>query len=142
MKTIVDYLIENKIYNGDIAAYEIKLKLSNNYIIMQVDDYPEHSIQIDGEINPEEEIEDILDKIYFANIRFCDECGKPFDTGFVAGDGDWYCCEECFEPTMDRDYGKGSWRTTDEEGGHGGFYEFLRDDGELEDTGIYWTEWN
>lgn len=75
-------------------------------------------------------------------IRFCEVCGRPFDAGFIAGYGDWYCCEECFEPTMDKDYGKGNWRPTDEEGEYGGLYEFLGDNGEWQDTGVYWTEWN
>lgn len=142
MKTIVDYLIQNKIYEEEIAGYNVKLKLSGKYIVMQVDDYPEDLIRLNKNDVPETEIKYILDEDYGAEIRFCEICGKPFETGFIAGDGDWYCCEECFEPTMDKDYGKGKWRATDEEGEYSGFYEFIGRDGEWQDTGIYWTEWN
>ena len=62
--------------------------------------------------------------------------------GCIAGDGWWYCCEECFETTMDNDYGKGKWRATKEEGKFGGFYEALNDEGIWEDTCIFWTQWN
>lgn len=141
MKTIVDYLIQNKIYEEEIVGYNVKLKLSGKYIIMQVDDYPEYLIRFNKNNDPETEIKYILDEDYGAEIRFCEVCGKPFESGFIAGDGDWYCCEECFEVTMDKDYGKGNWRPTDEEGEYGGFYEYLNN-GEWQDTGIYWTEWN
>ena len=43
---------------------------------------------------------------------------------------------------MNKAYGKGKWRGTDEEGYYGGFYEYLQDDGEWEDTGVFYTEWN
>jgi hypothetical protein len=86
------------------------------------------------------DLQDMLDE-FGLEIRFCEECGKPYDAGFIAGDGDWYCCHECFESIMDRDYGKGKWRATDEEGDRGGFYEYLDGD-EWEDTGIFYTEWN
>jgi hypothetical protein len=89
----------------------------------------------------EEFIEDVL-SAHKIEVRFCEECGKPYDAGYIAGDGDWYCCEDCFEGVMNRDYGEGKWRGTDEEGYYGGYYEHLEDDGEWEDTGIYWTEWN
>ena len=42
---------------------------------------------------------------------------------------------------MDKDYGKENWKPTDEEGEYGGFYEYLNN-GEWQDAGIYWTEWN
>ena len=142
MKTIIDYLIQNKIYEEEIRGYNVKLELSDKYIVMQVDDYPEDLIKINGDVGPDTEIKYILEEDYNTEIRFCEVCGKPFDAGFIAGDGDWYCCEECFESAMDKDYGKGNWRPTDEEGEYGGFYEFLGRDGEWQDTGIYWTEWN
>ena len=75
------------------------------------------------------------------NIKeICEECGKPFDAGFIGGDGDWYCCGSCFDDAMDKTYGEGKWRPTDEEGEYGGFYENFDGD-EWVDTSIYYTEW-
>lgn len=88
-----------------------------------------------------ETLQYLFESITEMEIRFCEECGKPYDRGFTAENGDWYCCEECFESTMDRDYGRGNWRAAKEEGAYGGWYETLRD-GRWEDTGIYWTDWN
>lgn len=137
MKTIVDYLIEHKEYEHDFKGREFKLELlgpniilthnGKQYLVEQSDD-SEYIIQ---EILEDNKIE----------IRFCEECGKPFDAGFVADGGFWYCCEDCFDGAMDESYGKGKWRGTEEEGDYGGFYEYLNDDGEWEDTSIYYTEW-
>ena len=142
MKTVVDYLIENKTYEECIAGYEIKLKLINEYVVMEVNDYPEYLIEIDGEVSVETEIQIILEDKFGANIRFCEVCGIPYDMGFIAGDGDWYCCQSCFKDAMDKDYNKDGWRASEYEGEYGGFYEFLNENGEWEDTGIYYTEWN
>ena len=141
MKTIIDYLIENKTYEEDIASHIVKLKLSNKCIVMTVDE-DRYLIKRSGEVSPETEIRAILEDIYGANIRFCDECGIPYDMGFMAGDGEWYCCQSCFEDVLNRDFGKDGWRESEDEGEYGGFYEYLNDNGEWEDTGIFYTEWN
>lgn len=141
MKTIIDYLIENKTYEEDIANHIVKLKLSKKCIVMTVDE-DRYLIKRSGEVSPETEIRAILEDIYGANIRFCDECGIPYDMGFMAGDGEWYCCQSCFEDVLNRDLGKDGWRESEDEGEHGGYYEYLNDDGEWEDTGIFYTEWN
>lgn len=142
MKTIIDYLIQNKIYEEEIAGHKIELRLSKKCVVMTVDGDRYLIKRFNEDVSPDTEIKYILEENYNTEIRFCEVCGKPFDAGFIAGDGDWYCCEECFEPTMDKNYGKGKWRGTDEEGEYGGFYEFLGHNGEWQDTGIYWTEWN
>ena len=133
MKTIVDYLKENN-YEGQIGEYAIEIFLHKDKINI-VCDHDEYIVKSASEI------QDILYDNYNTEIRFCSECGKPFDAGFMAGDGEWYCCEDCFEDVMNEDYGKGNWRATDEEGCYGGFYEYL-DGNEWEDTGIFYTEWN
>lgn len=136
MKRLIDYL-ENKNFEGQIGEYNIEIFLHEGKIKLLCD-HDEYDIESN---RPEYEIQDILYDNYNTEIRFCDECGKPYDAGFMAGDGEWYCCEDCFEPVMNRDYGEGKWRATDEEGCHGGFYEYL-DGNEWEDTGIFYTEWN
>ncbi len=141
MKTVVDYLIEHKTYEEDISVDTVKLELTDKNVIMTVDD-DRYFIKRDGEVSVETEIRSILEDLYEANIRFCEICGIPYDMGFVGGDGEWYCCQSCFEDAMDKDYGKDGWRGTDDEGEYGGYYEYLRADGEWEDTGIYYTEWN
>ena len=137
MKTIVDYLQKNSIFEGYIGEYSIEIMLHKGKIFLLCD-HDEYDINLSS---PEYAIQDIMYDKYNTEIRFCDECGKPYDAGFMAGDGEYYCCEECFEPMMDRDYGKGKWRATEDEGYRGGFYEYLDGD-EWEDTGIFYTEWN
>ena len=140
MKTVLDYLKEHGKYEHDFKGRAFKLELIGECILLTRENGKEHVINAnqkgwDIEIN----IQGILehDKI---EIRFCEECGKPFDAGFIAGDGDWYCCEDCFDGAMDATYGEGKWRPTDEEGEYGGFYESF--DGNVwEDTSVYYTEW-
>lgn len=142
MKTVEDYLTEHGVYEESIADHIVKLKLAKKTIVMTVDDDRYLIKRFDDEISPETEIRAILEDIYGANIRFCDTCGIPYDMGFMAGDGDWYCCQSCFEETLNSDYGKDRWRGTEEEGEYGGYYEYLNSSGEWEDTGIFYTEWN
>ena len=141
MKTIVDYLKKNKKYIHNTAGHYFELKLHNDDIALEIDGdvwlidaYPPH-------FEVAYDIQNILGK-YKIEIRFCDICGRPFEAGFTADDGSWYCCEDCFENTMDTYYGEGRWRGTSEEGIFGGFYECLDVDGKWFDTGIYYTEWN
>ncbi len=141
MKTVVDYLIQHKIYEEEIANHEVKLKLTEKCVVMTVDG-DRYLIKRYGDVSPETEIRAILEDIYEANIRFCDVCGIPYDMGFIACDGDWYCCQSCFNESMDDAYGKDGWRESEDEGEYGGFYEFLNDNEEWEDTGIFYTEWN
>ena len=157
-KTIVDYLKTNNKFTGCFNGYEIKLYTVANYnwntmqfddpqIIMEVggykDDQCDDKYVIDIKNNtPMYEIQDILYDEYNTEIRFCSECGKPYDAGYMAGDGYWYYCEDCFEDTMDKDYGKGKWRASEKEGRDGGWYEYQTDSGKWEDTGIFYTKWN
>lgn len=141
MKNVVDYLKKNKKFAGVIAGKDIEIKLSGNTIIVEWNDEDRYVKKFHDGHDAENIIQDFLEK-YKVEVRFCEVCGKPYDAGFIAGDGDWYCCEGCFEKTMNKDYGKGKWRETDDEGVNGGFYEYLDDNGKWEDTGIYWTDWN
>lgn len=138
MKTITDYLRKKKSAIIPIAGYDIQFELEGRFLAMEFDGqrYVCNAYSPDVESRIQTALEDVG-----IEIRFCEICGKPYDAGYTVDDGSWYCCEECFKPTMDKDYGKGNWRGTDEEGDCGGFYECLID-GEWEDTGIYWTEWN
>lgn len=142
-KTIVDYLKVDHpeatcYWEGNIGEYHIEIAFRKGKQLVLLCDGDEYDIDL---TNPNYAIQDIMYDNYDTEIRFCDECGKPYDAGFMAGDGEYYCCEECFEPMMDRDYGKGKWRATEDEGYRGGFYEYLDGD-EWEDTGIFYTEWN
>lgn len=158
-KTIVDYLRENNKFTGCFNGYEITIypiadfnwetmQFNGPKIIMEVGGYQDnkcndkYTIEIEDN-TPMYEIQDILYDEYNTEIRFCSECGKPYDAGYIAGDGEWYCCEDCFEDAMNNDYGKGKWRPSEQEGRYGGWYEYLeRIDDEWYDTGIFYTEWN
>jgi hypothetical protein len=139
MKTIVDYLKTNKKFEGMIGNATIKLEMHEDLLVMTCNTHI-HTCRVLDYSYAEELIEDVLADRNI-EVRFCEECGKPYDAGYIAGDGDWYCCEDCFYGVMNRDYGEGKWRGTDEEGYYGGYYEYLNGD-EWEDTGIYYTEWN
>lgn len=136
MKRLIDYLKET-IFEDLVGEYPVEIMLWQGKIIL-ICDHDEYDINLNS---PEHEIQDILYDNYNTEIRFCDECGKPYDAGYIAGDGEYYCCEDCFEPMMNRDYGEGKWRGTDKEGRYGGLYEYLDGD-EWEDTGLFYTEWN
>ena len=142
MKTLCDYVKNNGKFDDYIGEHKLVLEIDADYMHMSVDDEHKYKISIKDKFYTQDYVQDTLYEEHKTEVRFCEECGKPYDCGFIAGDGDWYCCEDCFEEVMDRDYGKGKWRGTDEEGCYGGFYESLHDDGEWEDTGIFYTEWN
>lgn len=140
MKTVVDYLKANKKFEGTIGSSNIKINLYGDLVVLTRDTYT-HTIKIPNVHNIEYAIQDILEANKI-EVRFCEECGKPYDAGYTMNDGGWYSCEECFKSAMDRDYGEGKWRGTHDEGEWGGFYEHLCDDGVWRDTGVYYTEWN
>ena len=139
MKTVVDYLQANKKYIHDCQDRYFELLLEGNQILLNYNDgWAVIKTDLEGY-----EVENVIAEIledHKIEIRFCEECGKPFDAGFIAGDGDWYCCEECFDCAMNITYGEGKWRPSDKEGEYGGWYENLDGD-EWVDTAIYYTEW-
>ena len=139
MKTVVDYLKEHGKYVHDFKGRAFELILKGNQILLNHNDgWAVIKTDLD-DYEIENAIAEILED-HKIEIRFCEECGKPFDKGFIAGDGDWYCCGSCFDDAMDQTYGEGKWRPTDEEGEYGGFYENF--DGNVwVDTSIYYTEW-
>jgi hypothetical protein len=142
MKTVVDYLKEHGKYEHDFdgRAFELELNDIDDQILLGCNgDWVIISAKQKG-WTIENDIREILEDNYGIQIRFCEECGKPFDAGFIAGDGDWYCCEECFDVAMDQTYGKGQWRPSEYEGEWGGWYEHLKGN-KWEDTAIFYTEW-
>lgn len=87
----------------------------------------------------QEKCEDILE----FEIRFCEYCGCPMNKGYTDDDADFYNCEECFPKDMNERYGKGNWRTYDNDGDcnyMGGYYEYYRD-GKWQAEPSYYTEW-
>lgn len=144
---VYDFIFENSFYQTTIGNRNIALVHIDNRMMLCVED---RESECENEYftylikrNFEEEISEILSENFGIEIRFCEQCGKPFDAGYTVDCGWWYCCEECFDEAMDDDYGEGNWRPTDTEGIYGGFYEFLdKSNNTWEDTGIYYTEWN
>ena len=139
MKTITDYLRKHGEYQHDVMGREFELKLNGNIIILSFNKQT-WCIDIDKDKYCQWTIQDILEGKFHIEIRFCEECGKPMDEGFLIDDGSFYSCDDCFEEVMDKYYGKNKWRPTDEEGEWGGYYEYLDKD-EWHDTGIFWTQW-
>ena len=78
-----------------------------------------------------------------SEMTFCDYCGKPVILGMTDDLGDCHVHEECFDNYMNKTYGKGKWKPTEdrEEDEYGGYYLFLNDKDEWEGTGIFYTEW-
>ena len=142
MVTVLDYLKEHGKYEHDFQgrAFELELNDIDDQILLGCNgDWIIINAKQKGWII-ENNIREIIEDNHGIEIRFCEECGKPFDAGFIAGDGDWYCCEECFDDAMNTTYGEGKWRSTKDEGEYGGYYEAFDGD-EWVDTSIYYTEW-
>lgn len=140
MKTVVDYLQANKKYEHDFQGRAFELELTDKDIELGCNNEVYSIMLSQTGYEVEDIIQTILEEDHKIAIRFCEECGTPFDAGFMAGDGDWYSCEDCFNDAMDRTYGKGNWRSSEDEGENGGWYEYLDED-KWEDTGIFYTEW-
>lgn len=91
---------------------------------------------------------DINDYIVYADeseMTFCNVCGKPVIFGMTDDYyGGCHVHEECFDNYMNKTYGKGKWKPTEdgEEDEYGGYYLFLNNKGEWEGTGIFYTEWD
>ena len=90
----------------------------------------------------------IIDEMEFYlkedEIKYCAHCGKPISCGMTDDFCDIWVHEGCFEDYMNKTYGKGNWKPTEnhEEDGNGGYY-LVRDDENSEwyGSGIYYTEW-
>ena len=78
-----------------------------------------------------------------SEMTFCNYCGKPIIFGMTDDLGDCHVHEECFDNYMNKTYGKGKWKSTEngEEDEYGGYYLFLNNKGEWEGTGIFYTQW-
>ena len=139
MKTIIDYLQEHKTYKHDVIGREFELKLYGHLLTISFDGN-KWCIDIRQDPHVDWTVRDVFERKCKIEIRFCEECGKPIDEGFLIDDGSFYSCEDCFEVTMDKRYGKDNWRATDQEGEWGGYYECMYN-GVWEDTGIFWTQW-
>ena len=149
MKTVMNYLEEHKKFEMEIFQYrkgkpehfDVLMELRENGVYVKCDNNDSciaKTVEFSDWV--ESDIQDLLN-FFQLEIRFCEECGKPYDAGFMAGDGDWYCCEDCFDDAMNTAYGVGNWRATEEPGEYDGFYEAFGN-GVWEDTGIFYTEWN
>ena len=140
MKTVLDYLKKHGKYEHDCQGRVFELELTDKDIKLRCNN-DVYSIQLSQTgYEVENIIQTVLEEDHQIDIRFCDECGIPFDAGFMEEGGDWYCCEECFEDGMDKTYGKGKWRPSEYETEWGGWYEYLDGD-EWEGTSIFYTVW-
>lgn len=91
-------------------------------------------------VENKDEIQDLVFEYLKKEIRFCDRCGTPMDTGYTDSYGGYYSCTECFSLMMDEQYGSGKWRVCEEENELEGFYEYLEGDKWMPD-GSFYTEW-
>lgn len=139
MKTVVDYLQEHKTYKHDVIGREFELRLYGHLLTIGFEGN-KWRIDIRQDKHVNWTIQDVLESKCKIEIRFCEECGKPMDEGFLSDDGWFYACEDCFEGAMDKCYGKGNWRASTHEGEYGGWYESFNGN-TWEDTGVFWSQW-
>lgn len=140
MATVLDYLKQYGKYEHDFQGRDFELELTDKDIKLRCNN-DVYSIPFSqAGYKVERAIQQILEDNHKIEIRFCEECGIPFDAGFMVDDGSWYSCEECFNAAMDRTYGKGKWRPSEYEGEYGGWYEYF-DGNEWVDTSVFYTEW-
>ena len=149
MKTFVNYLRENGKCTMELFALNQNTCSWDDVTVSVEMTEAEYVITINTEeahFPKDMDIEDVLQEyLYYKHkleVRFCEECGRPYDKGYTIDGGFWYCCEDCFNTAMDSHYGADKWRASQEEGADGGWYEYLNDEGKWEDTGVYYTEWN
>lgn len=129
MKKFSEFMKDKDSY--EVGPYTFNKRNSKLYMEVPLDDKDEES-----------KILDIVNNFFIDdNIRFCDVCGKPMQQGYMSDDGGYHSCEDCFDDDMNKSYGKGKWRATEEAGEYGGFYEAVNHHGEWEDTSIFYTEW-
>lgn len=72
-------------------------------------------------------------------MRTCMICGKKMVAG-MTDLSNFYTHEECLPAAMDKIYGKHQWMVVPEEQEDGGYYVAWID-GKVEDTGIFYTDW-
>lgn len=90
------------------------------------------------------------------HTRTCDYCGKNYDQGYMAGSGEYYACEECFEHFSGEFVGPEElpddqkWKANNPDGGCYFQKNVVIDDTstmadplhiDYWDTGWYYTEW-
>ena len=74
-------------------------------------------------------------------LRICNGCGMPMTAGFTDEYGETYfCCYTEFAADMDKRYGKGNWRETEDPDAHH-CYEYRDENGEWVSEPSYHTEW-
>ena len=150
-KSIVDYLkaqkdrraeyvhstYDNK--KGEFVHTEFSLVLVEHGINIYIEGDLKKIVSIHSDC--EDEIMCYLEDEYMIPVRFCGYCGGLMQDG-MTDEWDLYCHEECFENYMDEIYGKGKWRSQEDEepNEEDGYYEHL-EDGRWEPLGIYYTEW-
>lgn len=76
----------------------------------------------------------------YHETKTCEVCGKEYPNGMTNDGGDLYVCEDCFEKYMDDAYGKGNWKSVDDDGCDG-FY-MVKENRNWYGTGIYYTDWD
>lgn len=71
-------------------------------------------------------------------VRKCAACGKIVDYGMTDLEG-FYAHEECLPAALDKYYGEGKWLHEDDWYGEEHYTHYVGD-GEWEDTGIFYTD--
>lgn len=74
--------------------------------------------------------------------RTCEICEKGINEGFTNMEGEFVVCDKCFKEYMDKIFGIGLWRQTEDDG-RDGFYEYCEPSNKSKyyGTGIFWTQW-
>ena len=150
MKMFKDYVRDNGGEVDEELKYYVNGECLSLFIHAEIDSqgrlkaYDQSGDEITGEAEDYEEmcIQDWLKEQYGTSVRFCEKCGKPMQEGYTDECGGFYICTDCFEESMDSDYGKGNWRETEDENSMGGYYEYREsEDGPWEADPSFWTDW-
>lgn len=97
------------------------------------------------QIKSEYDLMDIYETDTNLEIRICDICGSPMQSGYTDDVGDFHCCsDECFEKDMNERYGDGKWRKNKNGmvNSLGGYYEYLNINNRWVPEPSYYTEWD
>lgn len=143
MKTLFDFMREKKTYEFDDAVFQGG---HTNRLIWESGKLFFHVGKTNKmyQIKREDDLIDIYETDTNLEVRICNVCGSPMQSGYTCDGGVFYACsDECFKKDMDAQYGEGNWRAneTGKENELGGYYEYLEENGTWQPEPSYYTEW-
>ena len=132
--------LQSKNSKFDLVNYQFELLNEHTVQVIRFEG-DGHSVVYSGPVNAYE-IERTISYLGYDDVRFCDACGAPMDSGWSDEGGmTHFCSEDEFAADMNERYGKGNWRA-EPEGGKEYCYEYRDDENSpWQPESSFYTEW-